>query len=71
MMSKYDSWASGPQFEPAKITPKLLDAWEALARAESHYARLGDWNWPGIVRSLIVAIRAQPVSDPAPSPDSS
>lgn len=52
-----DSWNPDKQFDAMKVTPELLTLWEETAQRESHRLRLGDWNWPMMVRSLIAALK--------------
>jgi hypothetical protein len=56
-LAAVSEYAEGAQHEVVPLTPELLDAWEKAARLASHRAKLGEWNWPQMVRSLIAAHR--------------
>ncbi len=59
-MSDEFEWPKGEQFEPIephKLTPRVLAAWETMAKLGARNIKVGDWNWPVAIRSLLAAIR--------------
>lgn len=46
-----------PRDEAAKLTDRVLDAWDLMA--EYGKARLGEFDWPRLVPELTAAVRAE------------
>lgn len=54
-----DGWPKNPQYAPVEEPSEIdLGAWEDIARQVAGELQPGSWNWPRMVRSLVVEVRA-------------